>query len=212
MMVALDTAGPWVCVASGDASGIGWSLRHDALAHHNEILARVFANMLESLPDPPSALAVNVGPGSFTGTRVGVSFIAGLAQALKLKVFPVSAFVLAARLAPPSASRVKVALPLVRGVYGVCELSLKYGLWHEEAWLEHDQEELDRIRKSMLLICPWGDHPADVMAPPDWNPALELVRLSVAAPKEAFAEPVALSVRYMGICQAERNFHAGRQH
>ena len=210
MIVAIDTAGPWVCVASGNAGGITSRLRRDAEANHNEMLPLLVAEAIHSLAETPSVLAVNVGPGSFTGTRVGVAFVAGWSQSLGLEVLPVSSFEVAAGLADPSFGRVKVALPLVRGIWGVSELTYTQGRWREGDWQEISSTDLDMARRGSLLVCPWGDYPADLAAPADWNPAASLVLLALAAPPGALVPPRQLSVRYMGTCQAERRFHARR--
>lgn len=210
MIAALDTSGPWVCVACGDASGLGVKLRLEAQSNHNELLPGAFTLALEKIAESPSALAVNVGPGSFSGTRVGVSFASGLGQALGLSVFPVSAFVVAASLAPPDGSNVRVCLPLVRGVWGVCDLSKAANSWQEGVWRELASDELEPSQSDRPVICPWGDLAATRKPPPDWNPAAVIVQLASLAPTGAFEAPSRLSVRYLGKCQAERNFDAGR--
>lgn len=209
MIVALDTAGPWVCVACGTESAVH-RVRRDALANHNEMLPGLVSEVVRDSSHSPTALAVNVGPGSFTGTRVGVSFVAGWAQSLGLGVLPVSSFVVAAHLADPSAGRVMVALPLVRGVWGLSELTQADGLWREGEWRELSTSELEGARRGGVLVCPWGDYPAEVTPPAHWNPAALLVQLALAAPPEAFVAPRHLAVRYLGTSQAERKFHARR--
>jgi tRNA A37 threonylcarbamoyladenosine modification protein TsaB len=210
MIAALDTAGPWVCVACGDASGLDVKLRLDAQSNHNELLPEAFTLALAKLVKAPRALAVNVGPGSFSGTRVGVSFAAGLGQALGLSVYPVSAFVVAASLAPPDLSNVRVSLPLVRGVWGVSDLSKVANSWQEGVWRELSSDDLEEPGRGRCVICPWGDLTAARKPPPDWNPAAVIVQLASLAPIGAFEAPSRLSVRYLGKCQAERNFDAGR--
>ena len=208
MIVAIDTAGPWVCVASGDPGGTASGLRRDAEANHNEMLPGLVSEAIHSTMGSPSVLAVTVGPGSFTGTRVGVAFVAGWSQSLGVKVLPVSTFELAAGLADPSVGRVKVALPLVRGNWGVSELTYTEGRWREGDWGELSTAELVAARRGNLLVCPWGDFPADLVAPREWNPAASLLLLAGVAPPSALVSPRQLSVRYLGTCQAERRFHA----
>lgn len=211
MIVAIDTAGPWVCVARGELGGKTSGLRRAAEANHNEMLPALVAEAIQSVAGSPSVLAVTVGPGTFTGTRVGVAFVAGWGQSLGVQVLPVSTFEVAAGLADPSVGRVKVALPLVRGIWGVSELTYAEGRWREGDWGELSTADLDTARRGSLLVCPWGDYPADLAPPGDWNPAATLVHLAGSALPGALVGPRQLSVRYLGTCQAERRFHARQE-
>ena len=69
---------------------------------HAERLPRELMDVLDAARcalDTIDAFAVVTGPGSFTGLRVGLSTIQGLAFARGLKVYPVSAFEALARTA-----------------------------------------------------------------------------------------------------------------
>jgi len=206
MIAAFDTCGAWVCAAVGERGAVQSQVRRAARLNHNEVLPLVYGAM--EVAEPLSALAVNQGPGSFTGTRVGVAFAAGLAQAIGVRVLPVSSFVVAASLAPEGAGRVRVAMPLVREVWGVGVLVRRGGNWHEESCDEVTESEFRKLDRLDALISPWADWPDSIQPPPDWNPAVTVLNLALARDPQDFVSPRSLSVRYLGKCQAERVFEA----
>mmetsp|Transcript_27398 Transcript_27398/g.50364 ORF Transcript_27398/g.50364 Transcript_27398/m.50364 type:complete len:191 (-) Transcript_27398:20-592(-) len=60
-----------------------------------------------------SAIAVGVGPGNFTGIRIGVSAARGLALGLGIPAYGVTGFEARQRMAPPGTT---VAIPAPRGM------------------------------------------------------------------------------------------------
>lgn len=90
MIVAIDSASTdlSVAVAGDDGSLLGQdSWRSDRRGGH-DLLPRLLALLARSgyRLDEASAFAVGLGPGSFTGLRVGVSVTKGLALALRRPV------------------------------------------------------------------------------------------------------------------------------
>jgi tRNA threonylcarbamoyladenosine biosynthesis protein TsaB len=86
LILALDTTGPRESVALLDAGarGLVGEVRLDAPDAHSRRVLPAVAFLLESLgrvPGDVDAFAVAVGPGSFTGVRVGISTVQGLAMA-----------------------------------------------------------------------------------------------------------------------------------
>lgn len=207
MILALDTAGPWVCAALGDERGLHTQVRRSAHLNHNEVLPQVYAEVATGLP-PWAGVAVNQGPGSFTGTRVGVAFVAGLCQALGVHALAVSSFQVAASLAPRGARRVRVILPLVRDVWGVGLLLQEGDVWHEESCVEMTNDQLRALHDFDQLISPWAEWPGAQPAPADWNPAAVVLALALREGPTGFHSPRQLRARYLGKSQAERVFEA----
>lgn len=208
MILALDTAGPWVCAALGDESAPRMQARRTARLNHNELLPQVYRELVSSNSPLPTAVAVNRGPGTFTGTRVGVAFAAGLCQALGVPAFSVSSFQVAASLAPSEAKRVGVILPLVRDVWGVGLLIRNGDTWLEKSCVEMSTEELEDVRDVDVLLSPWVERSDALGAPADWNPAVVVGALAQRAGVGAFREPRELRAHYLGKSQAERVFEA----
>ncbi|MFH0881583.1 MAG: tRNA (adenosine(37)-N6)-threonylcarbamoyltransferase complex dimerization subunit type 1 TsaB [bacterium] len=108
-LLAIDTSGPralWMGVVDGvphDPVFAGDGEHHDAVLGEG-LRAWLDRNRWESI----DAVAVVVGPGGFTGLRVGVAFASGLAEALGVPVVPISTY---ERLAASVDSGIVWALP-----------------------------------------------------------------------------------------------------
>lgn len=207
MLLAIDCSGPQVAVCAGHTRERLECRSVSASLNHNEILARCVWDVLGSLDETASTrVAVNVGPGTFTGTRVGVSFAVGLAQGWGVSVIPVTSFKLAIGMAPHKATRVAVAMPVVRDLW--CRAFL---VRHDVEWEEGDLQELSSTDVSggldgAPLLVPWGEIPGAIMPPADWSPARELWKLARDSNRTAESDPAQVRVRYVGPSQAERNF------
>lgn len=110
-IIVVDTSSSRTTVvcAEGDAILFEESRPGDK---HLEVLAPLVREALGTLPrntNKPSALAVVVGPGGFSGLRVGVSFMSVLAHALDLTAVPLDALVVLARSVPDEPRTVLVA-------------------------------------------------------------------------------------------------------
>jgi tRNA threonylcarbamoyladenosine biosynthesis protein TsaB len=93
IVLAIDTATPHVSVALGGPDGIRGSFSAAAGRRHAETLAPAIALLRESTGIALSDIdrvAVDVGPGLFTGLRVGLATSAALATALERPAVAVS--------------------------------------------------------------------------------------------------------------------------
>ncbi len=92
MLLAVDTSTAQLGLALYDEAQVQAELIWTSQAHHTVELAPTLASLLERLgltTQALSALAVAIGPGSFTSLRVGLAFVKGLALARTLPVIGV---------------------------------------------------------------------------------------------------------------------------
>jgi tRNA threonylcarbamoyladenosine biosynthesis protein TsaB len=84
MLLALDTATRFASFALHDGRAIRYEMSWEAGRQHTtQLMPRVVEALeeLEVRPEALSAVAVALGPGSFTGLRVGMAIAKGLALA-----------------------------------------------------------------------------------------------------------------------------------
>jgi tRNA threonylcarbamoyladenosine biosynthesis protein TsaB len=104
MLLAFDTATPLVTVALHDGADVVVELTSDQRLKHGEQLAPLIVAALDQagiVRQDLTAIAVGVGPGPFTGLRVGLVTARTLGFALELPVYGVCSLdVLAVEAAP----------------------------------------------------------------------------------------------------------------
>ncbi len=106
----IDTAGPVVGLAAfapaeADAAPTPLFLAtRRVVAGADRFISEALGQALERMGDQPLRLGVVVGPGAFTGLRVGLAHALGLAVARELRVVAVSSLALRAAAAPGHAS------------------------------------------------------------------------------------------------------------
>jgi tRNA threonylcarbamoyl adenosine modification protein YeaZ len=213
MILAIDTAGPWVAVAVGSKGETQSAQIIPARLNHNEELPGLVDRVMsEAGAAKADAVAVDIGPGSFTGTRVGVSFAIGLAQGWRVKILPISSFRMAVEMASDSAEAAAIAMPVVPRQWCLARMRKTGGRWHEESVVEIPALDSYHVSNGTPLVVPWGGHVRGIAPAPDWNPASVLLAMAASADAGDWYEPEKVRVRYVGPSQAERRFHERRQH
>ncbi len=86
-LLAMDTATSRTSVALLNGGDLVVELSHDGATSHGAALPVLAAEIMERIPSGQlEYLAVGVGPGPFTGLRVGIAFARAMAWALSLPV------------------------------------------------------------------------------------------------------------------------------
>lgn len=181
----------------------------------SELLIPELERLLKKLrlvKDNISLLAVDVGPGSFTGVRVGVAASRGLAQALKIPLIGVSSLEAMARSIPDVEGQTVVAcMPALQGeIYYAAFRNLKGRLrptqtpvWKPSEDLECFLKEFPPASNVVVIVESWRNDLVDMkkrLAQHHWltrpvsphsfavgSVAMELFRTS---PKKYFYEKV----------------------
>lgn len=101
VILAIDTAGPCCSVALSIGDRVLARDESSARRHAQALLPMIDALLAEAeiTLDAVAAIAVSVGPGSFTGLRIGVSAAQGLAMGCDIPVLAVSSLQALARAA-----------------------------------------------------------------------------------------------------------------
>ena len=92
-ILAIETTGPYGSVALLDEKGnvLGYEVSHGTMSHLKDLIPMVDTVLKKCgvSKNEIDLLAPSVGPGSFTGIRIGVSTARALCQALGIKAVPV---------------------------------------------------------------------------------------------------------------------------
>ena len=111
-VLVIDTIGPW-CAAALAVGGRTHEHAREIGRGHAEALAPMVEALIETAGIAPcdiKRIGVNIGPGGFAGTRVGVAFARGLALSAGAKPLGVDNLAALARRADPKAEHTVLAV------------------------------------------------------------------------------------------------------
>lgn len=132
MILAIDTATRFISIALHDGDAVVAESAWRTLDRHTvELAPAVQALMHRSgvAPGDLSGVAVAIGPGSFTGLRIGLGLAKGLALAQGLKVWGAPTLDILAFAQPPRPEPMIAALQAGRG-----KIAAAAYRWQADAW------------------------------------------------------------------------------
>ncbi len=150
MLLALDTSTQTTGIALYDEPVIIGEMIWRTASHHTVELAPAVANLMKRCDVKPSeltAVAVALGPGSFTSLRIGLAFAKGLALSLSVPIIGIPTFEFQAAQQPLAAEPLFTVLPAGRTRMAVQEYSSSSGNWQplDEAQVMTPEEISDRV-------------------------------------------------------------------
>ncbi|MBN2469732.1 MAG: tRNA (adenosine(37)-N6)-threonylcarbamoyltransferase complex dimerization subunit type 1 TsaB, partial [Anaerolineae bacterium] len=132
MLLAIDTATRVISLALHDGAQVRAEASWETANHHTVELAPAVAQMLDRAQIAPADLtsvAVALGPGSFTGLRIGLGLAKGMATALELPLFGIPTLEVLAAGQPRFDGLLYPVLKAGRG-----RICVQPFAWDAEAW------------------------------------------------------------------------------
>ncbi len=157
MLLAVDTSTQWVGIALYDSDRVVAELAWQTRFHHTVELAPAVQDLMQRSGIKPAelkALAVALGPGSFTSLRIGMALVKGMALALKIPVVGIPTLDVVAAAQPLQELPMAAILQAGRG-------RLAVGWYHAEkrGWKLQGEaalmniEDLSRAIEKPTLVC-----------------------------------------------------------
>ncbi len=119
-------------------------------------------------PDAIGAIAVAIGPGSYTGVRCGLSIAKGIAVALSIPIIGVNAFDVIAHAQPQLKMPILAVLELGRKRVAVCPYDVMGGQMLTGEWKRMDWQNVSDAVFETTWVC--GDLPTDLIKVLESNP------------------------------------------
>ena len=132
MLLALDTSTQNTGIALYDYPVIVGELTWRTANHHTVELAPAVMDLMRRCMVKPAelkAIAVALGPGSFTSLRIGLALAKGLALALNLPIIGIPTFEYLVAAQPIAAEPLLAVLPAGRTRMAVQQFSAESGSW-----------------------------------------------------------------------------------
>jgi len=190
MLLAVDTSNEWMGLAIYDGARVVGEAAWQSKQHHTVELAPAVQNLLATAKvtmKDITALAVAIGPGSFTSLRVGLAFVKGLALARNIPVIGIPTLDILAHVQPVGDLPLAVAIQAGRGRYALGWYKNLRGTWQAEGEARVvSVEALNAEVQSPSLVC--GEFTDEVRQKISENKHAQLV-----SPEDSHRKPAMLA-------------------
>jgi tRNA threonylcarbamoyladenosine biosynthesis protein TsaB len=162
-MLAIDTCTRRASIALRDAHQVRAELTWECeRAETATVSARIQDLCATSHIDPSTlgAVAVAIGPGSYTGVRCGLAIAKGIALALKIPILGVNAFDVIVNAQPATRTPLLAVLEIGRKRVAVCPYQNMGGKLLTGEWKLLDWPDLNNAIFEPTWVC--GDLPAEL--------------------------------------------------
>jgi len=157
MLLALDTATRTISLALHDGQSLAAEIAWRSHDHHTVELAPAVAQILDRAdlaPDRLKGIAVALGPGSFTGLRIGLALAKGLALAHNLPLVGVPTLDILAHAQPQRSEPMLAVLQAGRGRVAVGRYSFERKGWRSEGEVQlYRWSELVNAIEQPTYVC-----------------------------------------------------------
>lgn len=206
-LLAIDTSTSFLRLAAQFGSDRLVKSNERADRSHGQMIVRQISNILDSggvAVDKVGVVVVCVGPGSFTGLRVGIAVAKGMAVALDIPIIGVSLFEVAYRLLGDRAGDALAVIPHRRGEYFVAPIAKSVGPDTVRVVTESNLPELAAGYR--LVGLGLGDKEVPLVEPLEYD-AADLAQIGADRLEAGLTDSVeTLEPLYFGKSQAEMKF------
>lgn len=139
MLLAVDTSTQWIGLALYDGAQVLAELIWQTKNHHTVELAPAVDDLLKrsgQTPDKLQALAVALGPGSFTSLRIGLAIVKGMSFALHIPVIGLPSMDILASSQPVRELPLITVLQAGRSRLAVSHYSAERGAWKPQGEIQ----------------------------------------------------------------------------
>lgn len=191
MLLALDTSTQTTGIALYDEPVIIGEMTWRTSSHHTVELAPAVVDLMQRCAVKPAelaAIAVALGPGSFTSLRIGLALAKGLALSLSIPIIGVPTFEFQAAQQPLAAEPMFTVLPAGRSRMAIQEYSSSSGSWQplDDARVMTPEEISERISGPTRICGEMGAAERQVIGR-KWKNAM------IAAPALSMRRPAVLA-------------------
>lgn len=135
MLLAVDTSTQTIGIALYDHPCVIGELLWQSKNHHTMELTSAVKDLMvkcDVKPDDLSLLVCALGPGTFTGLRIGLAFIKGLALSLHIPVIGIPTFDILSSAMESSENPLLCVLPAGRSRLAFSWYKCNGGRWHQD--------------------------------------------------------------------------------